>query len=98
MKKVDLYTIYKMLNDGVHFHRYYDHSGNISYMCSLYSDNKYIHWCSYGSSANPNNLEALAWIILTIFDCNLYEFTKQYKPYKYDDLGFKYPVSYDEYL
>ena len=97
-KKTDLFTIYKMLEDGVHFYRYYEHNGSLSDLCSLYADNKYIRWCNYGSSAEPKTLSELAWIILVIFECNLNEFIKIMKAYKYDKYGGCYEVKYSDYI
>ena len=74
-----LKEIYNNINNGK---KYGEIEKNVKYpffWTVLIADEKYIYWRYYGESANDNTMDALAWILKSIFKLTPEEFIEKYE-------------------
>ena len=71
--------LFNRLNAGEVFVEILPHRlGGTFFWQVLSADSRFIYWRHYGSSANKNKLESLAWILENIFNMTAEEFLSKY--------------------
>ena len=74
-----LKEIYKNINSGKKYGYVMENVKYPFFAAVLSANEQYIYWQHFGSSANKNTMESLAWILKNIFKLTPEEFLEKYE-------------------